>query len=386
MGIRNHYEVLGVARDASQDDIRKAYRQLALKYHPDKNPGNTEAEGKFKEATEAYQVLGDEDKRAQYDRPAMDFNTIFHGPRGTRPQYGPDAVDPNYMNEILEDLFRHSGRSRVKQTGFKVDPSFTVEEEKPAREGTDLNTELFISLEEAALGCNKEVTAQSSDTAVECQNCKGTGARPGTSLGPCGACSGSGIKLNFKIEFGDRATKCPACKGEGKIPLMPCSKCEGKRVVRFERKVTIKIPQGVDAGQKLRVAGMGAPGHKMAPGDLYVTVRINPHSQFQRKGKDIFVNHVVSLMGVMKGTSTQVPIIGGPPLAVVIPSGTQSGDVIKVDGAGLKGALDSSRGDLYVTVQVRIPTAMSNRARKLLEELAEELEQPRIQPSDTIST
>ncbi len=343
---RDYYEVLGIERGASLDEIKKAYRKLALKFHPDKNPGNPEAEEKFKEAAEAYGVLSDEDKRARYDR---------HGHAGNA---GMGGFDPNQFadfGDILGDLFGFgdffgAGRKRTN---------------RPAR-GNDLRFDLEIEFMHAVFG--KEVTLD-VPRVITCKTCTGSGAKPGTTPVSCTGCGGRG-QIRYSQGFFAVARTCPQCGGAGKVIKDPCVACSGAGRVREEKKIAVKIPAGVDDGSRLRVAGEGESGWNGGPaGDLYVFISVDEHPKFTRRDYDIHSQESVSFTQAALGAEVKVDTIDGAE-ALKIPAGTQPNQVFRLRGKGVQFLDNSGRGDHYVHVSVKIPTTLSDEQRRLLEGLS----------------
>src|SRR6476469_1305609 len=342
---RDYYEVLGVERGASIDDIKKAYRRLALKYHPDKNPGDTAAEESFKAAAEAYGVLSDEEKRARYDR---------YGHAGTAGM----GFDPNQFadfGDILGDLFGFGdffGSSRKKST-------------RPAR-GNDLRFDLELEFNDAVFG--KDITLD-VPRIVACKTCSGSGAKPGTHPVTCTACGGRG-QIRYSQGFFAVARTCPQCGGAGKVIKDPCATCNGAGRVREEKKISVKIPAGVDDGSRLRVAGEGEAGFNGGPaGDLYVFITVKEHPKFTRRDYDIHSEQSVTLTQAALGAEVKTQTIDGEE-SLKVPPGTQPNQVCRLRGKGVQFLDGSGRGDHYVHVNVRIPTALSDEQRQLLEQLA----------------
>lgn len=365
MTARSLYEVLGVPADADADAIKKAYRKLAQQFHPDKNQGNKDAEAKFIEATQAYEVLGDPKKKQEYDLNAV----VGQG----RPVHGPDP-----FRYSVEDLFRDirynhgSGRRRPRERP-QTEQTWLDDNPPHGAPGEDIESEVFVTLEEVASGCVKEV-ASNSKVKVVCTECSGTRCAKGSRNVPCGSCSGSGKILDFRIGVGDRIRRCPACHGHGSAPLVACPKCRGTGRVHSTRKVKVRIPVGIEDGQKLRLAGMGTPGDGGAPGDLYVTIKTVAHDRFRRKGADLYVEHAVPLSVALRGGTVMVPTLGGQHVSVEVPEKAQPGKtIVTVPGGGLASAMTQRRGDLYVTVQVEFPRVVTARGQKLLDELLDEL-------------
>jgi molecular chaperone DnaJ len=343
---RDYYEILGVERGASIDDIKKAYRKLAVKYHPDKNPGNAEAEERFKEAAEAYGVLSDDDKRARYDR---------YGHQGMS---GMGGFDPNQFSDfgdILGDLFGFgdffgSGRKRSN---------------RPAR-GNDLRYDLQIEFEEAVFG--KEVSLDVPRTAG-CASCNGSGAKPGTSPVTCNGCGGRG-QVRYSQGFFAVARTCPQCGGAGKVIKDPCVTCSGAGRIRETRTISVKIPAGVDDGSRLRVAGEGEAGWNGGPaGDLYVFISVREHPKFQRRDYDIHSEHAVSFTQAALGAEVKIDTIDGKETLKVAP-GTQPNQVFRLRSKGVQFLDGSGRGDHYVHIVVKIPASLTDQQRHLLEQLA----------------
>lgn len=347
---RDYYEVLGVGREASNDEIRKAYKQAALKYHPDRNPGDKEAEGKFKEATEAFSVLSDQDKKQRYDQ---------FGHQGLEGMGGMDFSGVDIFSHF-QDLFSEffggfAGGGRARRG--------------PQR-GADLRIQQRLTLQEAVLGCKKEMSVRAP---VRCQACDGTGAAPGHNRETCKQCQGSG-QVSTSRGFVMFTTSCPVCQGEGSILSHPCEKCRGAGQVDDTRKVLVTFPAGIDAGQRLRVPGQGMAGPRGAPsGDLYVDVDVEPDERFDRDGLDLATRAHVSFADAALGTEVQIPMLDDTVLDVGIPAGTQPGDVITMKGKGAPRVDGRGRGALHILVQVDVPKRVSARAKSLLQELQKEL-------------
>jgi molecular chaperone DnaJ len=344
---RDYYEVLGVARTASVDEIKKAYRKLAVKYHPDKNPGDHTAEEKFKEAAEAYGVLSDEEKRARYDR---------YGHQGMA---GAGGFDPNQFadfGDILGDLFGFGDffAARGGRRGTR-----------PAR-GNDLRYDLTLEFMDAVFG--KEVTLLVPRT-ITCTTCTGSGAKPGTQPVTCTGCGGRG-QIRYSQGFFAVARTCPQCGGQGKVIKEPCTACGGAGRIREEKKIQLKIPPGVDDGTRLRDPGSGEAGFNGGPaGDLYVFISVRDHPKFTRRDYDIHSEHAINYTTAALGGEVQVETIEGPhPLT--IPPGTQPNQVFRLRNRGVPFLQDQGRGDHYVHVAVRIPTSLDDEQRDLLERLA----------------
>lgn len=345
---RDYYEVLGVARGASLDDIKKAYRKLALQYHPDKNPDNPEAEEKFKEAAEAYGVLSDDEKRQRYDR-------FGHQGMG-----GAGGFDPNQFadfGDILGDLFGFGdffGGGNRKRSN------------RPAR-GSDLRYDLQLEFMDAVFGKEVSLNIPRSTT---CVTCNGSGAKPGTQPVTCTGCGGRG-QIRYSQGFFAVARTCPQCGGAGKVIKDPCVTCSGAGRVREEKKISVKMPAGVDDGSRLRVAGEGEAGYNGGPaGDLYVFLSVAEHDKFTRRDYDIHSEQNVSFTQAALGAELKTETVDGTePLKV--PPGTQPGQVFRLRNKGVQFIDGNGRGDHYVHVKVKIPTSLSEEQRSLLEKLAE---------------
>jgi molecular chaperone DnaJ len=360
----DHYTTLGVPDTASLEEIKKAYRKLALEFHPDHNPSGVE---KFKEINAAYGVLSDEKKKQKYDLRRKFFT-------GTSNPGNPGDFINNFVDQFWGRPFPGTARARgnVPNTTYRrvwnTEPA--VEPDEP---GEDIEVKITITLEEAASGCCKEVKSVSNRKHV-CDICNGNRSHPGTKKTPCVACSGQGKTLNFGRGQGTRVAKCPACKGYGDRPIMPCKKCKGTGRIRKERAVKVQIPPGVDTGVRLRLSGAGSPGVNMPSGDLYVLVQVLPHQNIKREGPDLFIDHEITLKEAFEGGKTEVTTLGGIIVRVDIPPGIKPGVTTSVvDGAGIKNINNNGRGNLYVKFHVALPKIKTARAKRLLEELEIEL-------------
>lgn len=350
---RDYYEVLGIARDAEEDEIRRAYRKLALQYHPDRNQGNAEAEAKFKEATEAFSVLSDKEKRAQYDR-------FGHAGMGAGFDFSGAGMGDifSHFQDMFSDFFGGFGGG-----------GYGGQRRGPDR-GQDIRVHASISLEEAMSGSKKEVAIRGQ---APCERCDGSGARAGTKATTCGTCRGTG-QATTQRGFIMFSTTCPSCQGTGEVVAEPCEACRGQRYVEKSRKVLVSFPAGIDGGQRLRVPGQGMPGpNGTPPGDLYVDVEMQPEPGFERDGYDIGTRRKVTFVEAALGASMVITLPGGTTVPVEIDAGTQPGSVITVRGKGLPRLDRRGRGDLHVLVEVHVPTRLSRRAKKMLKELEEEL-------------
>jgi molecular chaperone DnaJ len=353
MAKRDYYEVLGVPRNADSRQIKKAYRQLALKYHPDRNKEKPEAEEKFKEAAEAYAVLIDPEKRARYDR----FGHEGVSGRG-QPFSGFDFSSDIFADfqDIFGDLF---GFGDMFGTRRRTKPRTR------ARTGDDLRYLLEISLEEAASGVKRTIKLRRRDT---CKQCDGTGAEPGSAVKNCPACGGLG-EVTFSRGFLHVRQPCNSCAGMGRIPEKTCSECGGRLLLESEREITINIPAGVDNGQRLRVAGEGEGGiFGGPPGDLYVDIRVSEHPIFQRDREHLVIQLPISISTAALGGEVAVPSLHGEE-KLKIPAGTQSGSHFRLRGAGMPSVNGGRRGDLFVVVSVKVPTKLTKEQRRLFEQL-----------------
>lgn len=346
---RDYYEVLGVAKTASDDEIKKAYRKLAKQYHPDLNPGNKEAEAKFKEAGEAYAILSDKEKRAQYDQfghAAFDQTAGGYGGGYGGGGFGFDVSD------IFESFFgggfggRSSGRGGPKR-------------------GADLKCSVELTFEEAAFGTEKEIALNKN---VPCDTCEGTGSKTKTTA-RCTACGGTGqVNVRQNTPFGQfmNVRTCEKCGGTGKIISDPCTVCQGRGTVRKAVKIKVKIPAGIDNGQAVSMSGMGEPGTLGGPaGNLLVSVRVRDHAVLKRDGYDVYLDKKISLVQASLGDTILIDTLDGK-VELTIPEGTQNGAMFKMRGRGIQKLQSTSRGDQYVRVTVEIPRKLSDKQKELL--------------------
>ncbi|HEX6543674.1 MAG TPA: molecular chaperone DnaJ [Ktedonobacterales bacterium] len=349
---RDYYEVLGVTRNASEDEIKKAFRGLARKYHPDVNKEKG-AEERFKEINEAYEVLGDAQKRQAYDR----FGHAGVSGAGAGAGGNPfEGFGFGSFNDLFEQLFANATAGARRGA--------------PQR-GADLKYELTITFEEAVHGCQKEIDIPRWET---CANCRGSGAQPGTNTTRCPSCQGTGeIRRVQQSIFGQfvNVMVCDRCRGEGRIITTPCERCHGQGRVRNVRRVPVNIPAGVDDGITVRVTGEGeAPPRGGTPGNLLITLNVKPHEYFKRQASDILYELPVSFADAAMGAEVEVPTLDGKE-SLKIPAGTQSGRTFRLKGKGVPLVHSSSRGDELVTVRVVIPQALTPRQKELLKEFAE---------------
>ena len=352
MAQTDYYEILGVERSADADTIKKAYRKLAMQYHPDKNPGNKEAEEKFKEAASAYEVLSSPDKRAKYDR--FGHQAFAQGGRGFQ-----DADDIfSSFSDIFGDLFGGGGmggqtRGRRSSHG-------------PAR-GSDLRYICEIQLKEVISGIERDIEF---DTDESCGECSGSGAAKGSQADTCSTCRGGGQVVSQQGFF-TVATTCPNCQGSGKIIRTPCPKCKGKGRTRVSRKIRVNVPAGVDNGTQLRVTGEGEGGHRGGPaGDLYVEIRVSEDERFQRHGLDLLGSLRISYIQALLGTDIETETIDGKE-TVTVPHGTNTGDRIRLEKKGVPSIRGGGRGSLYFEVEVEVPSKLTKEEEKLLRQIAE---------------
>ena len=356
---RDFYEVLGVSKTATDEELKKAYRKLAKKYHPDMNPGDKEAEAKFKEVNEAYEVLSDKDKRAKYD------------------QFGHAGVDPNFgaggyggggfdMGDIdLGDLFGSFFGGGFGGGGFGGQQRANA----PQR-GESLRASLTISFEEAAFGCQKEIELNRTE---QCQECRGSGCAPGTTAETCPDCRGTGT-VRVQQRMGSMAfsssAPCSRCRGTGRIIHTPCKSCGGTGSVRRSSRISVTIPAGIDDGQAVSLRGQGNAGKNGGPaGDLIVSIRVRPSAQFRRDGTTVLYEQPVSFVQAALGAELEIPTIDGK-VTYTLPAGTQSGTTFRLRGKGIPELRGRGRGDQYVTVRVQVPTSLNGEQREALHAFA----------------
>jgi molecular chaperone DnaJ len=356
MSKRDYYEVLGVSQTASDQEIKSAYRRLAVKFHPDKNPGDAAAEDKFKEAAEAYSILSDAEQRRRYDRFGHAGVSSSAGSAG-----GWGAPGFGGIEDILGDLFgfgdvfgsRAGGGAGGRRTS--------------AQRGSDLRYDLEISLEDAAAG----MTAQLRIPRLEaCEKCKGSGAAEGTQPETCQTCAGAG-QVRYQQGFFSVARTCSTCRGTGTVVKTPCDACKGAGRVEREKTMEVKIPAGVETGSRLRIAGEGEAGTQGGTtGDLYVVIHVKEHENFERQGSNLYSSVPVTFAQAALGSEITVPTLGGQQ-AVKIPAGTQTGTVFRLKGHGVPVLGGRGRGDLFVSVTVVTPTTLTRDQRRILEQLSE---------------
>ncbi len=366
MADKDYYKILGVSKDASQDEIKAAYRKLALKYHPDRNPGDKEAEKRFKEITEAYEVLSDPEKRRQYDQLGYeglraggfkgfddyDINDIFRHFRG-------DTFFESIFGDFFGDLLGFGGTSRAGTSTRRM-------------RGRDLKCDVTLTLEEAAKGTTKTIKLKRNEF---CPSCNGRGAPPGGEA-VCPRCGGTGVMSRSSGFFTIRTT-CDGCNGAGRIIRRPCTSCGGRGMTRVEREVTVKIPAGVAEGNRIRIAGEGEPGEPGGPhGDLYCFIHIKKHPFFERVNNDLLCEVPISFTTATLGGKVEVPSLEGTTI-MTVPPGTQSGQIFRLAGLGMPDVNTGRKGDLLVRVQIETPTKVTKRMEELLREFEKLEEQTR---------
>lgn len=346
MAKRCYYEVLGVTREASDSEIKASYRKLAMQYHPDRNPGNREAEDRFKEAAEAYEVLRDPEKRRiynQYGHQGLE-GTGFSGFGGFEDIF-------SSFGDIFEDFFGFSSGRRSR---------------RQANRGADLRYDMKLEFMEAAFGVDKEISVEKLDN---CQRCSGSGCEPGTSPDTCSQCRGTG-QISRSQGFFTVRTTCPQCRGAGQVITTPCTECRGGGRVRVSKRVSVKIPGGVDNGSRLRLSGEGESGTMGGPpGDLYVFIHVKPHDFFERDEVNVICTITISFVQAALGDTVTVPTLEGEE-ELEIPKGTQPGDILKFRGQGIPSLRTQKRGDQIIVLNVRTPTNLNKKQESLLKEFA----------------
>ena len=355
---RDYYEILGVPKNASDEEIKKAYRKLAMKHHPDRNHGEDKgAEAKFKEAKEAYEMLSNAEKRAAYDQ----FGHAGVDPNMRGPG-GPGAEGFGGFAEAFGDIFGDIfGQQRAGASGGRGG--------RQVYRGSDLSYAMEITLEEAALGKEAQIRIPSWEG---CDTCHGTGAKPGTQAKTCSTCHGQGV-VQMRQGFFSVQQTCPHCRGAGKIIPEPCATCHGQGRVKKQKTLEVKIPAGIDDGMRIRSAGNGEPGTNGGPpGDLYIEIRLKKHDIFERDGDDLHCVVPISFTRAALGGEIEVPTLQGK-AAIDIPEGTQAGKQFRLRGKGIKGVRSSYPGDLYCHIAVETPVKLTEHQRKLLNELDESL-------------
>jgi molecular chaperone DnaJ len=344
--------VLGVTRTASEQEIKSAYRKLAMQYHPDRNPGDDSAEEKFKECSEAYAVLIDRDKRSAYDRFG---HAAVNGAGAGAGGFGFDPSAFGDFSDIFGDIFGEMFGGGAGRGGRR----------SRAQRGADLREDLELSFEEAVFGMTTQVRVRRHET---CDQCKGSGMAPGKAATTCTTCSGRG-QVRYQQGFFSIARTCPACHGSGQLISDPCSKCRGEGRVPHDRMIDVKVPAGVEDGTRIRYAGQGEAGAHGGPaGDLYVVLHVKEHKFFEREGNDIYFTVPISFVQAALGAEITIPTLEGEQ-SLKIPEGTQSGTTFRVRGKGVPVLNSHGKGDLFVKVKVQTPTKLTKRQRELLQEL-----------------
>ncbi|MBQ2135120.1 MAG: molecular chaperone DnaJ [Phascolarctobacterium sp.] len=361
MSKRDYYEVLGVSKTATQDELKKAYRKLARKYHPDLNKDNEEAAEKFKECNEAYSVLSDDQKRAQYDQ--FGHAAFENGGMGGGGGFGGAGGFGGFGGSGMEDIFDMFFGGQGGRGGSRAKTG-------PQR-GADLRFDLEITFEEAAFGLEKEINLYRDET---CDHCHGEGAEPGSKVESCPECNGTGyVRFTQNTMFGQMVNErpCSRCKGEGKIISEPCKECRGKGTVKRNKKLKVKIPAGVDNGSRLRVSGEGEAGAKGGPnGDLYVYLYVKPHKFFERDGTTVLCEVPINIVQATLGADIKVPTLDGQ-VTMKVPEGTQPGKVMRIKGKGIPNLRGGSRGDQLVRIKVVVPTKLSDKQKDALRKFAD---------------
>ncbi|MGI5887759.1 MAG: molecular chaperone DnaJ [Oscillospiraceae bacterium] len=368
---RDYYEVLGVDRNASEDDIKAQYRKLAKKYHPDLNPGDKQAEEKFKEINEAYEILSDKDKRAKYDQFGMAGVDPTYGAGSTYGGAGGYGVD---LGDLFNSFF---GGSPFGDTGFGGG-TYTRTRRRTAnapQDGTDIHARIVLTFMEAAKGCKKTIELNVNEA---CPDCRGTGAAPGTQVKVCSACNGTGyVTVQQNGIFGtmmQTTRPCSVCGGTGRVIEKPCSRCRGTGFVKNRRRIEITVPAGINDDQSLQIRGRGNEGKNGgSPGDVIVTVSIQPDTLFMRNGNDVIVNLPLTYTEAALGCTVKVPTIDGL-VELKIPDGTQSGRVFRLRGKGIQHVNGTGRGDQLVQVMVEVPKRLSREQKQMLQEFGKSIQ------------
>ena len=361
MAKRDFYDVLGVNKSASPEELKSAYRKLAVKYHPDKNPGDKTAEDKFKEASEAYGILSDQEKKQNYDN----FGHAAFENGGGRQGGGFGGFGGADFSDIFEDFFGDfgGGQSRGRR--------------KTNNRGSDLRYDLSITLEEAYEGKKQDIKFSTTE---KCNTCKGNGSKPGHSPDRCTVCGGNG-KVRSNQGFFTVQQTCPQCAGSGEEITNPCTDCNGQGNKQASKKISVTIPKGVDDGTRIRLAGKGEAGSRGgATGDLYLFININTHDLFKRSDENLFFEFPISIADAALGTTIEIPTIDGGKAKIKIPDGTQSGKQFRLKGKGMPFMRRGDYGDLYVQVNTEVPISLNKQQKELLEKFRE-IENEKSNPS-----
>ena len=352
---RDYYEVLGVQKSASADEIKRAYRTLAKKYHPDMNPGDKEAEVKFKEANEAYEVLSDADKRAKYDQ----YGHAAFDPTAGGGGAGFGGFDGFDFGDIFSSFFGGGGGgSRRSRQNMPVD-------------GEDVGARILLNFDEAVFGCKKELSFARIE---ECPDCKATGAEPGSKVETCQACGGRGqvtVQQQTMLGYMQTQRTCQSCRGTGKIIKSPCKNCNGKAFVRLNKRIEVKVPAGIDDMQRIVLRGQGSAGRNGgSAGDLIIEVRVKAHDVFTRSGNNIYCEIPISFVDAALGAEIDIPVLGDKVEKLTIPEGTETGTVFTLKGKGIPDMNTKRKGDQLVTVVVKTPKNLTSEQKRLLREFA----------------
>jgi len=362
MAKRDFYDVLGVNKNASPEELKSAYRKLAVKYHPDKNPGDKASEDKFKEASEAYGILSDQEKKQNYDNFG---HAAFEG-GGGRQSGGFGGFGGADFSDIFEDFFGDfggSGRSRGRRN--------------TSNKGSDLRYDLSITLEEAYEGKKQDIKFSTTE---KCNTCKGNGSKPGHSADRCTVCGGNG-KVRSNQGFFTVQQTCPQCAGSGEEITNPCNDCNGQGNKQASKKISVTIPKGVDDGTRIRLAGKGEAGSRGgANGDLYLFINVHSHDLFKRSDENLFFEFPISIADAALGTTIEIPTIDGGKAKIKIPDGTQNGKQFRLKGKGMPYMRGSGNGDLYVQVNTEVPISLNKEQKELLEKFRE-IENEKSNPS-----
>ena len=357
MAKSDYYELLGIKKGATEDEIKKSYRKLAVKYHPDKNPGNKSAEDKFKEISEAYEVLSDTEKRSKYDQ----FGHAAFGP-GSRSSRGGGFHDPF---DIFKDVFSGSGGG--SGSSIFEDLFGGTRRSGGSNRGSDLRYDMELTFEEAVKGCEKIININKLDS---CNSCKGSGAADGGRNTKCSTCDGQGQIIQSQGFFSVQQT-CPRCKGTGSTIDKPCNKCSGEGRTKKSSKITIRVPAGVDSGARLRSTGNGEAGILGGtPGDLYCVLHVKEHEIFERDGDDLLCEVPISFLQATLGAEIEVPTLNGK-ARINVPTGTQSGTILRLRDKGVKNIQGYGKGDLHIRVIVEVPTRLNSNQKAKLTEFGE---------------
>jgi molecular chaperone DnaJ len=362
MAKRDFYDVLGVSKNASPEELKSAYRKLAVKYHPDKNPGDKTSEDKFKEASEAYGILSDQEKKQNYDNFG---HAAFEG-GGGRQSGGFGGFGGADFSDIFEDFFGDfggGGRSRGRRN--------------TSNKGSDLRYDLSITLEEAYEGKKQDIKFSTTE---KCNTCKGNGSKPGHSADRCTVCGGNG-KVRSNQGFFTVQQTCPQCAGSGEEITNPCNDCNGQGNKQASKKISVTIPKGVDDGTRIRLAGKGEAGSRGgANGDLYLFINVHSHDLFKRSDENLFFEFPISIADAALGTTIEIPTIDGGKAKIKIPDGTQNGKQFRLKGKGMPYMRGSGNGDLYVQVNTEVPISLNKEQKELLEKFRE-IENEKSNPS-----